>query len=206
MAIWRIVVVLLALLLSLATPAVAESKTLRKRSHQLRSHAAVKSDKAAAKDDDDDEADSDSDSDSDEADDDKDDDSDDDKDDDDKEKEGKDEAKKKALADATKKAQSDLDTNLKQQAKLAAQINDLSDENAANNRIAKQEKVVGEETQSPALAAMFGDMWMDMRKMSSPFLKEHLEEELEETKAKEAGLKEALSDAKKDEQEFDESK
>jgi len=138
-------------------------------------------------------------------DDDKDDDKDDEKDDDEEdEKDADDEkdAKKETEKPKVEKpkgptpAQKDLEKVQAQIDKVVHEVESLSDGAAFEAEVKNDVTMVGNETQSPALADFLGDMWKEMRMFSVPFYKKHLKETLDKLKAKEAKLQ-AVVDAEK---------
>merc|ERR1712224_705517 len=65
--------------------------------------------------------------------------------------------------------------------------------------MAQRVTMVANETQTKALAEFLGGMWTEMRKFSSPFYKQHLEDEGEEVEVELKKHKSKLEDARDEE-------
>jgi len=89
------------------------------------------------------------------------------------------ESKKDKEVDALKV---ELKDNKEEQDELNKRIKHLSDEAKSDQEIDSSAALVGNETQSPAMANMMGKMWKEMRMFNTPFYGEHVEEQVHHLK------------------------
>lgn len=82
---------------------------------------------------------------------------------------------------------------------LAEEKEYMEDEQGFKTNMAQRVTMVANETQTKALAEFLGGMWTEMRKFSSPFYKQHLEDEGEEVKVELKKHKAMLEDARDEE-------
>jgi len=104
-------------------------------------------------------------------------------------------AEKKARDDAERaqvlaiaKVKDELDSSKREEATLEAKIQDAGDQSQFKEKLQSKVKTVANETESPKMARLLGDMWKDMRMFATPFYQEHLEQELQKARDRSSTL------------------
>jgi len=114
-----------------------------------------------------------------------------------------------APASATQKDEVDSSTqqqlaaNLRKQLELKQSLASISDEQTSDRQVEKSAKLVSNETASPALGALLGGMWKDMRMFETPFYSEHVKEEIQNLKSEERALVAKLKESQPEDEEAD---